>query len=353
MGINPKAGEKELINDIRRTYFEAEKTIIKKIANYVKGGKDIPNWYSRKLAQLDDLSGEVRSEIIGDLVDTNEDIKKGIERAYKKGQKSAVQDLSVGGRNVAVSGTFGDTDQRAVKKLSQALTNKLGSTHLRIVRQTEDAYRRIVGEASRQVLGAGKGRVQAAQQAINEFANQGITPFVDKSGRTWNLASYAEMATRSTAGQAAIEGQIGRMKDNDHDLAIVGTSGESCPLCAPWEGRVVSISGDSDKYPALDTAIAEGLFHPNCTHSLTAYIPGVTKAEEAEYNPEAYENRQQQRYNERGIRKWKKRKAGAITEKEKAKAQSKISEWQAKQREFLEKTDRRRKYGREQVGKRG
>ena len=158
------------------------------------------------------------------------------------------------------------------------------------------------------------------------------------------------MATRSTTGQAAIEGAIQRLQDNDYDLVIVSFHADSCPLCGPWEGQILSISGKSDQYPSLDEAIADGLFHPNCGHSLGAYIPGLTERPTQEQLGKGdFEEAQQQRKLERDIRRWKQREAVAITDEEKKKAAAKVREKQAALREFVDTTGRNRQRDRERI----
>ena len=101
-----------------------------------------------------------------------------------------------------------------------------------------------------------------------------------------------------------------RMARQGLSLVVISDSPEECPFCAPWEGRIVDTQGASDQYPSLAEAEAEGLFHPNCTHSIGAYIPGVTQPKSTR-NAAAYQARQEQRRLERGVRKWKRRQAGA------------------------------------------
>ena len=88
---------------------------------------------------------------------------------------------------------------------------------------------------------------------------------------------------------------------------------------------------------------------PNCSHNLSAYIEGLTDKPKPVTGKETYEDRQQQRYLERGVRKWKRRKVGAMTDKEKRLSKSKVSEWQGRLKEFADETGRRRKYNREQI----
>jgi hypothetical protein len=172
---------------------------------------------------------------------------------------------------------------------------------------------------------------------------------MDTAGRRWDITSYAEMAVRSATGQAAVQGHINRLTDNGYDLVIVSDSPEECELCRPWEGQVLSVSGQTPGYPTVADATAAGLFHPCCTHTLGAYIPGLTRPMQGTENPQGYEERQQQRYNERMIRRWKRREAVAITDKDKALSTAKVREWQARQREFIEATGRKRLYYREQI----
>lgn len=117
----------------------------------------------------------------------------------------------------------------------------------------------------------------------------------------------------------------------------------------------------------LDEAIAAGLLHPNCVHSLNPYFPdlspkqlktpvdpaeqklidqhGYRKAQEM-----AYKAQQQQRYIERNIRTWKMREVTSLDPAEQIKAHKKVLEWQRAQREHLKQNPfLPRKYEREGV----
>ena len=107
-------------------------------------------------------------------------------------------------------------------------------------------------------------------------------------------------------------------------------------------------------YPPLKDAIAAGLFHPGCTHTLHAYIPGLTRDLINTENPMGYEQRQQQRGIERKIRAWKRRAAlaeGAGDAQGLAQARSKVRGYQAEMRDFIAQTDRNRIRDRESTPK--
>lgn len=357
MAISPRMGENLIANEIRRIYSEAELRTIEKLVKYIKMGEDAPDyskaWAASKIRSLRQLKGELDEDVIAYLRNTNPDVMDAIEEAYKKGQKSAVADLRKTNQEVIVEGGFSASNKKAVEAIAGETIDKLNSTHLRILRTTEDVYRQAVAEASSQVITGVDTRREAAQRVVNTLANQGISGFVDEAGRSWNISSYAEMATRSASGRAAIDGMASQLQENDKDLVIVSDHGGECELCRPWERQVLSLSGNSDKYPSLSEARSAGLFHPNCRHTINLYVEGLTEEvgnRQADSDRAGYEARQRQRYHERKIRQWKRRKAGALSEKEEQKAQSYITKWQKRQKKHLDENENlRRKFEREQI----
>jgi len=347
MSISPRYAER-LARDLLELYTEAETRMLEIVANELADDIYAPEWAAIKQAEISKVKSKLEKLVANLDKKMPETAAETVKKAYTTGQKGVEADLKKLRKPIKTG--FGTIDEQKVVVLTKQLSGTLGETHLRITRQALDEYRSIIGKASQMVELGVDTRQQATQRALNEFADKGITGFTDKAGRSWSLRSYAEMATRSTTGQAAIEGAIQRLRDNDYDLVIVSFHADSCPLCEPWEGQVLSISGKSDEYPALDTAIAEGLFHPNCGHSLGAYIPGLTeKPTKEQVGKGDFEEAQQQRKMERDIRKWKQREAVAITDEEKKKASSKVREKQAALREFVDNTGRKRQRDRESV----
>jgi hypothetical protein len=97
----------------------------------------------------------------------------------------------------------------------------------------------------------------------------------------------------------------------------------------------------------------EGLFHPNCRHGSGTYFEGISNAPEP-YNAQEveakYEKEQEQRYNERKIREWKRKANGSLDEANRRKAEEKVKYWQARQRKLMKDTDwLRRDYHREKI----
>ncbi len=175
------------------------------------------------------------------------------------------------------------------------------------------------------------------------------------------------MLGRTMSGHAAVQGSLNRYAEHGYDLVRVSAHFRACPLCVPWEGRVLSQSGQEPGYSSLDEAISAGLFHPNCAHDISAYIPGLSPEElDVRVSPSeqklidqhgyekaqeiAYKAQAQQRYMERQIRSWKRREITALDSASKAKAHRKVLDWQKAQRNHLAKNSfLPRKYEREAV----
>jgi hypothetical protein len=195
------------------------------------------------------------------------------------------------------------------------------------------------------------------------------------------MASYAEMAVRSVTGRAAIEGHVDQLTALGEQLVIVSAAALDCPLCEPWQGEVLAINGASGPHTiraphaiqptglrgllrapeqvtvhvagSLTEARAAGLFHPNCRHNISVYLPGVTQRPETPPHPQGatYEDTQQQRYYERQVRAWKRRAAAALDDAARRQANARVRDYQAKIRELVDAKGLARKPHREQIGR--
>ncbi len=342
---------RKLVQEVLNIYLNAENKMLNKVNKRIKRGILIEGWNEKKYNDVLSLRIELQHAMKEISKSSEAKLTEATYSAYKQGVNSANKDFGITPiplKDIRIPISM----QRLVQDQMQVLKN----TDVTILRNVNDIYREVIGEVSSGTLVGVDTRRQAAQNALNRFANSGIKGFVDKAGRVWSMASYTEMATRATISHAAIQGHIDRQKELGRDLVIVSDHGKECPVCRPWENKVLSISGNDPDYDSLQTAISAGLFHPNCKHTLTGYIPGLTKIQhtteaEKKRSAEGYVILQKQRYNERNIRKWKRREAVALDPLEEMRSKAKIKEWQVKQRKLVKEHDLRRKYERESFGK--
>lgn len=255
----------------------------------------------------------------------------------------------------------------AINTLILDLTNRLESLEQRILRYPQDAYQRIIAGNTPAVLAGMAGSVKAQQRAVARFLAEGITGFVDVSGRSWTIGTYAEMATRTAALRAWQDAAIGTMQSAGVNLVSVVSGNTACEKCGAWTGRILSTDGTpagvvelphaTDDHTVrvridatLDDARAAGLQHPNCRCALVAYLPGLSVAGAAtSYDAEQEGHLVRQRELERDVRRAKRKVAGNSDDSRHAELQSKVTDAQKAVRDHLDATGLHRQRYREQL----
>jgi len=104
-----------------------------------------------------------------------------------------------------------------------------------------------------------------AKNVATTFQNRGFTVLIDRGGKSWTLENYSKMLTRTHIVRANNEGVIQRGIENGIDLVEVIPHSGACSKCTPFEGKIYSLSGQSDVYPQLTE---QPPYHPNCSHNL-------------------------------------------------------------------------------------
>jgi hypothetical protein len=203
-----------------------------------------------------------------------------IPRVYSQGLYSA--DAMLKDIGATVKAGFGAIHQQAAQVLAENTFQRLEDVAQVIGRQVNDIYRELALENVRGTVVGYDTWKQTARRYREQLAERGVTGFKDRSGRMWRMTTYTEMVARTTTMQAHLEGTANRLTEQGHDLVKVSTHRGACPLCVPWQGKILSITGKTKGYPTLEEAKAAGLFHPNCRHAYGLYIDLDKEIEELE-----------------------------------------------------------------------
>ena len=193
-----------------------------------------------------------------------------IPRVYTEGIKNA--DAMLNDAGATLKAGFGAIHQQAAQILAENAFQRLEDVAQVIGRQVNDIYRELALENVRGTVVGYDTWKQTARRFREQLAERGVTGFKDRSGRMWNMRTYTEMVARTTTQQAHTEGTLNRLSEQGHDLIIVSRHRGACPLCTPWEGKILSISGKTKGYPTFEEAKASGLMHCNCRHAVSLYI---------------------------------------------------------------------------------
>lgn len=199
----------------------------------------------------------------------------------------------------------------------------------------------------------------AVKLAVSRLAKQGITWVDYESGIRRRVDTTVRMALRSGVNQTACRCQDKNFDDMGGNLVEVTSHMGARPSHAIWQGKIYWRKESYKNYQNFEEATGygtgAGLGGWNCRHSFYPFFEGLSSKSFEHYrkseNEEQYQLEQQQRYNERQIREWKRReavnKAGGVDTTREAR---KVREWQQRQKDFLKAhPELKRDYGREKI----
>jgi len=191
-------------------------------------------------------------------------------RAYQTGAAHVSGQLGVG------TVEFGTGIHRtAIGLLADNVVAGLNGAAEMVGRRVSDIYRQLGLEAASQTILEGSALRPAAQALGQSLVSAGVTSvaadgsviaLVDAGGRAWQLDRYTTMVVRTTTAEAQTRGAVNQLLEAGMDLVEIVVA-DPCPLCAPYEGNIYSLTGATDLYETLDVMPP---FHPNCACSLEA-----------------------------------------------------------------------------------
>lgn len=205
---------------------------------------------------------------------------------------------------------------------------------------------------------------EAVKAAVNDLSKRGIHWIDYRSGAHRRLDTAVRTALRSGVNQTACRCQDKNFELMGGNLVEVTSHMGARPAHAEWQGKIYWRKEKYKNYRNFEETTGygkgDGLGGWNCRHSFYPYFEGLSNKSFEHYhlseNKERYELDQEQRYNERKIREWKRRqavnKAGGIDTTLEAR---KVREWEQRQKALLRAhPDMKRNYAREVVeNKRG
>lgn len=232
------------VDTLGSAYEEAELRIIDLIASRLKKGAEAPDWAVRKLQELALTKRQIKKELDKLAPEAAAQVSQLLRDNYERGQAEALDTLIRAKMATPYPGVI--QASKEMSKLLSETTQSILESHNRILRSTDDAYRKIVsGAASDLLLGTGT-RSDMIQRGLNEFADKGITGFVDKRGRNWEMRAYVEIAAGTAAHRASTQGHLEKLKENGHNLVVVSDHKGECDQCRKWEGEVLAIEPVQD-----------------------------------------------------------------------------------------------------------
>jgi hypothetical protein len=331
-------------------------------------------WQTEQLKGLQEFRNENKDLFKGYWNTIADNIEEMFEKSYNTGgmkQEHKILDAikkgyKIKGSTDKVSSSFFSVNSRKLKALISATQEDIKRAGNTMLRYTNDQYRQIIYEAQVYYnMGAGSLN-QAIDMASQDFLSKGINSIQYKNGAMVNISSYVEMCLRTSNKRANLEGEVAKREDWGIHTVLVPNRAVGCPYCVKFQGKVfiddvyglgTATESKSSGYPLLSTAVKQGLFHVNCKDTIVTFFEGITEEpeppteEQQESKIKRYNLQQQQRYNERQIRKYKRLELGSVDSENTEKYKNKVREWQAKQRTLIDDHSSvlKRDYNREKI----
>lgn len=274
-------------------------------------------WQVEQLKALEKYKADNKTRFAGRFSDINSSIDAMIFTARQTGgteqEQKILRALKKGLKASKVSqgteGAFFKLNTRKLNALIKATKSDFNRAEKAMLRMSEDKYRQIIFNAQ-VYANTGAGTYEkAVDMATKDFLKAGINCIEYANGARHTMKDYAKMAIQTANKRAYLTGE-GEMRQSwGISTVIMNKRANACPKCLPFVGKVLiddvwSGGKASDgPYPLMSSAIAAGLYHPNCKDVHTTYFPELDEEpdskftkEELEQVKEDYKQDQKQQY---------------------------------------------------------
>lgn len=260
-------------------------------------------WQVEQLKALEKYKADNKTRFAGRFSDINSSIDAMIFTARQTGgteqEQKILRALKKGLKASKVSqgteGAFFKLNTRKLNALIKATKSDFNRAEKAMLRMSEDKYRQIIFNAQ-VYANTGAGTYEkAVDMATKDFLKAGINCIEYANGARHTMKDYAKMAIQTASKRAYLTGE-GEMRQSwGISTVIMNKRANACPKCLPFVGKVLiddvwSGGKASDgPYPLMSSAIAAGLYHPNCKDVHTTYFPELDEEPDSKFTKEELE----------------------------------------------------------------
>lgn len=296
-----------MVYDVSRAFERIENELLESMIRNLKKHKaeetelgfEWTQWQAVQLEELHRFKQEAAKKYGLEFKSMNQKIRETIAEAMMQGASDeevnvlkAIEKGLVLNREQGLSAGFFQANQKRLDALMNAVEHDMKIAQTAVLRYTNDQYRKIIFQSQ---VAASSGALtydKAVDMATSDFLKKGINCITYSNGAVHNIASYADMAVRTASKRAYLMGEGQKRQEWGISTVILNKRFNACPLCMPFEGKVLIDdvwSGGSAKngnYPLMSSAMAAGLYHPNCKDKHSTYFEGISPKPESRYYEE-------------------------------------------------------------------
>lgn len=316
------------------------------LAEEKKTGIKYPQWQAIKLKELKRYQRQNLKIIQKHTLKLSDEVSKQMQNELKQGSRDEYKRYAKVNKKFGISGqqvkdSFLKIDPRKVSAQINDLTNSLKTANTAVFRMSNDAYREVIFKYSLFASNGVYTEKQAYDQAVKDFLERGLNCIEYKDGRRVNIASYAQMAVRTASQRAYMTGQGEFRKKLGRTLIQISKHNTSCPLCQPFERKVLiddvysgGTEADGD-YMLLSQAMKEGLYHPNCRHGSAIYFSELGNDEsESKAGESEDKSSKEKAHADSMVQKYKRLSEGSVDPENIKNYRQKLSKWEEKSKKL-------------------
>ena len=293
--------------DVSRAFERIENELLESMTRNLKKHKaeetelgiEWTQWQAIQLEELQRFKLEAAKKYGLEFKSMNKKIRETIANASLQGASDeelnvlkALEKGYVLKRERGLSAGFFQTNQKRLDALMNAVEHDMKTAQTAVLRYANDQYRRIIFQSQVAASSGALTYEKAVDMATSDFLKKGINCITYSNGAVHNIVSYADMAVRTASKRAYLMGEGQKRQEWGVSTVILNKRFNACPLCMPFEGKVLIDdvwSGGSSKdgpYPLMSSAMAAGLYHPNCKDKHSTYFEGISSKPESRYYEE-------------------------------------------------------------------
>lgn len=296
-----------MVYDVSRAFERIENELLESMTRNLKKHKaeetelgiEWTQWQAIQLEELHRFKQEAAKKYGLEFKSMNQKIRETIANASLQGASDeelnvlkALEKGYVLKRERGLSAGFFQTNQKRLDALMNAVEHDMKTAQTAVLRYANDQYRKIIFQSQVAASSGALTYEKAVDMATSDFLKNGLNCITYSNGAVHNIVSYADMAVRTASKRAYLMGEGQKRQEWGVSTVILNKRFNACPLCMPFEGKVLIDdvwSGGSSKdgpYPLMSSAMAAGLYHPNCKDKHSTYFEGISSKPESRYYEE-------------------------------------------------------------------
>lgn len=368
--------------DIEKAFTAIEEELIASMMRNMQRHKDWETeegfrwtmWQAEQLKALEKYKRQNKKKFQRRFNEINGSIKMLVEQARQAGgldQELEILEAIEQGWKLSkarmeageISSAFFALNTRKLNALIKATESDFAKAETAMLRMAEDQYRQVIFNAQ-VYANTGAGTYEKAVDMVTrDFLSRGINCIEYANGARHRMKDYAMMAIRTASKRAYLTGEGEKRQEWGISTVIMNKRGNPCPKCLPFVGKILiddvwsGGSAEDGPYPLMSSAVAAGLYHPNCKDSHSTYFEGISTPpddkfteEEIEQIEQDYSLEQKKNVAKRNYEKYSRLEEHSLDEENKAKYAARKTEWHQKYKAYYQQGTNSRR-DKEQFGR--